>query len=106
MSCACTGLVECVSLGQAGLGGHTGLGGQGVPSREDDGVVEKGANALVLTGGLSQSRSRRGRLRERGILFSLISPPHYYLHPGIRRHFTWKCMMFHRAFLPHSWSLR
>lgn len=82
------------------------LVGKGVPSREDDGVGEKGANALVLTGGLSQSRSRRGQLQERGLLFSPISPPHYYLHPGIRRHFTWKYMMSHHASLPHSWSLR
>lgn len=100
------GWFECVSLGQAGLGGHTGLGGQGSTIQGRWWCRRERSQCPILTGGLSQSRSRRGQLRERGLLFSLVGPPHYYLHPGIRRHFTWKYMMSHHALLPHSWSLR
>lgn len=50
-----------VSLWQAGPGRHPGLGWQGFHIQEDD-VAEKGANALVLAGGLSEPRSHWGQL--------------------------------------------
>lgn len=51
-----------VSQRQTGPDTQPDLGGQEVPCREGDDVVEKGADALVLTGGPSESRRQWGQL--------------------------------------------